>query len=213
MPEFFNYFPKTVYNFDVAGPISVITNLTTSVSLDETLLNNSVLYYEYVISDGDTPEIVAHKVYGAAENHWIILKMNSIMDVKTEWPLDEKSFVAHLNDKYANVASLVSQTGFEWVNDNVHSYYKVETTTFVDSGEKSVDILQIDSDTYSSLGQTTNTYTLDDGKVILIKVEKSSKTYFEYENELNDAKRNIRILKPDYIPAVKNEFIRVIGNA
>ncbi len=75
MAKYFNYFPKTIYNLDNSGSLDSITNLTINFSFDKNILENAVLYYEYDVQDGETPEVVAHKVYGSSEKHWIILKM------------------------------------------------------------------------------------------------------------------------------------------
>ena len=67
MAKYFNYFPKTVYNLDNSGALDSITNITTNFSFDKNILENSILYYQYDVQDGETPEIVAHKVYGDSE--------------------------------------------------------------------------------------------------------------------------------------------------
>ena len=75
MAKYFNYFPKTAYTFDGTN-IQYVTNLLSKVSFESDFKENSVIYYEYLVSDGETPEIVAHKIYGSAEKHWIILMLN-----------------------------------------------------------------------------------------------------------------------------------------
>jgi hypothetical protein len=47
--------------------------------------------------------------------------------------------------------------------------------------------------------------------VLKIDTSKNAKTYYEYEVEENERKRNIKILKEEYVPAVKNEFIGTIN--
>ena len=91
MPRYFKYFPTTPYSLsNNYTDIQTVTNLTTGFSFDNNLTENSILYYEYTIKDGDTPENLSHKIYGTSENHWIIMKMNNIIDVKNDWPLDQE---------------------------------------------------------------------------------------------------------------------------
>ena len=40
---------------------------------------------------------------------------------------------------------------------------------------------------------------------------KETETYYQYEIKVNDEKRNIKILKPEFAPAVEEEFRRVIS--
>jgi hypothetical protein len=37
-------------------------------------------------------------------------------------------------------------------------------------------------------------------------------SFYDYEVEQNDAKRDIKILKSDFVPTVDQEFVRVISN-
>lgn len=211
MANYFNNFPKTVYSLNDSISLDRITNLMACFSFDESLTENSILYYEYVVPDGETPEILAYKLYGSSEDHWIILKLNGIMDVKKDWPLDQRSLSVAINDKYANNGVLVSQTGYQWAFNNTHSYYKIETRTLVTSGEKLTDTIQVDANTFANITTSSVQYTLPDNNVLKIDTTRSAKTYYEYEVELNDNKRNVKILKEEYGAVVKDEFIRVIN--
>ena len=76
MSNYFDHFPKTVYNLGDQNSLDSIANLTVNYSFIGDLLNNTSAYYEYSISDGDTPEILADKIYGDSGLHWIILILN-----------------------------------------------------------------------------------------------------------------------------------------
>lgn len=211
MANYFFNFPKTVYSLNGSNSLEVVTNLTSGFSFDESLTENSILYYEYTVPDGETPEILAHKLYGSSEDHWIILKMNKIMDVKKDWPLDQRSLNVAINDKYANNGISQSQTGYQWAFNNTHSYYKIETRTLVTSGEKVTDIIQVDANTFANISPSSVLYTLPDNNVLRIDTSRNAKTYYQYEVEQNDDKRNIKILKDEYVSVVKDEFIRIIN--
>jgi hypothetical protein len=212
MAKFFSYFPKTIYNLGDPRALDTITNLTTTFSLDESTLNNTILYYEYAVPDGETPEIVAHKFYGDVEQHWLIMKMNNIVDPKTDWPMDSRTFASYIDEKYANNGISQSTTGYMWAKSNNHSYYKIETRTLTLTGEKTVDKIQIDANTYANVQTSTSTYTLADGYQLSISVDKTSLSYYNYELQLNDQKRNIKIMKPEYVPTIQDEFVRIMGN-
>lgn len=212
MAKYFINFPKTVYNLSDSNSLDEVTNLTTSFSFDESLTENSILYYEYSVSDGETPEIVAHKIYGSVESHWILLKLNNIVDVKTDWPLSQRDLMKVIDDKYANNGISFSQTGYQWAYNNTHSYYKIETRTLVSSGDKTIDVFQIDANTYANVVTSSEQYTLPDNNILKIDITKTSKTYYEYEVEANEAKRNIKVLRQEFVPSVTDEFIRVITN-
>ena len=48
------------------------------------------------------PEHLAHKLYGDAELHWIILLINNITDVYRDWPMSYTNFLRFVTDKYDN---------------------------------------------------------------------------------------------------------------
>ena len=212
MSKYFSYFPKTIYNLDNSNSLDAVTNLMNGFSFDESLTENSILYYEYTVADGETPEMLAHKIYGSVEKHWVILKLNGVVDVKTDWPLSQKNLMEVINDKYANNGILTAQTGYQWAFNTTHSYYKIETRTLVASGEKVVDTIEIDANTYANVVTTSVQYTLPDNNVLQIDTTRNLKTYYQYEVDLNESKRSIKVLKPEFVPSVTDEFVRVISN-
>jgi hypothetical protein len=57
---------------------------------------------------------------------------------------------------------------------------------------------------------SSSSVTLQSGDVITQTVTKSKKTYYEYELEENEAKREINLLKPEFVPQIEKEFKKVI---
>jgi len=238
MAKYFRYFPKTVYNLEGSNSLDTVTNLTASFSFDESLTENSIAYYQYTVPDGETPEIVANKFYGGPEKHWIILKMNNIFDVKTDWPVEQRVLDEVVRSKYAdswitetfemadeegnlfvteNGESLIYETGKErdglqWAIINNHSFYKIETRLFPVTEEKTVDKIQITEEDYNNLVEESANYTLSDGNTLTISITKTRMSFYDYEVEQNDAKRDIKILKSEYVAVVDQEFVGVISN-
>ena len=102
MPRYFNYFPKLVYSSN--GTSTIITDLMTRPALIQDILNNSSLYYEYDIQEGDTAEMIASKYYGDPELHWIVLITNQITDPFYDWPLSYQQFIKFIKSKYGSQA-------------------------------------------------------------------------------------------------------------
>lgn len=218
MANFFYHFPKTVYSKGDNSSVDILTNLTVNFTVLSDILNNSAMYYEYTIADGDTPEIVAHKIYGYSDYHWIILKINNIIDIKTDWPIEYSSLnesinVAYSTSEYADTAN-TSVSGLQWAKTNTRSYYKVVTKTIVGSELIEVDEFEIDSNAYTNLiAQTTPTlYTLPNNDVLSVLITKDTMTYYEYEIEQNENKRNIKILKSEFVGPLIEEFKRVMSD-
>jgi hypothetical protein len=57
---------------------------------------------------------------------------------------------------------------------------------------------------------TNENYQLDDGTTVNITITKEIQTYFDYESQLNENKRSIKLLKSEFVPAVEKEFKKII---
>ena len=216
MAKFFNYFPKTFYtsNNNSTG-IDTVTNIIARFGFEKSLKENSSAFYKYSIKDSDTPEIIAHKFYQHVERHWIVLLFNDIIDPQYDWPLQSDTLIDYINTKYstveyANTANTLV-TGLSWAQNisHVQAYYKIITRTSAD-GTDIVEKITVDANTYANIAATSISYTLNNASSITQTVSKTSQTYYDYELELNEAKREINLLKSEFVTEVEKEFKRVI---
>lgn len=214
MAKYFKFFPTTYYLKDNdSSSLDVLTNITSRFGFEKELKENASAYYTYEVKDGDTPEIIAEKIYGSPERHWIVLLFNDIIDPQYDWPLDQRTIIRFIDEKYTpNADTANGQTGLAWSQSNTKEYYKIDTRTHTSSGTVTEDKIQVDANTYANVVSSTTVYTLDDGATISLTISKETKSYYTYEIEQNDLKRNIKILKPEFAPAVVEEFRRVISN-
>jgi hypothetical protein len=215
MARYFNFFPRTVYskpNESTDGDL--LTNITSRFGFEPSFKDNNAIFYEYDIRDGDTPEIIAGKIYGDSEKHWVILNYNDIIDPNYDWPLEQRTLVRFIDEKYtANADTANGQSGLVWSKSNIKEYYKIETTTHNASETITVNRYQVDANTFANVAPTfTPSVALQDGSFIDVEVTKETKTYYDFEIEDNEKKRRIKILKPEFIFAVEQEFRRVIRN-
>jgi hypothetical protein len=214
MAKFFNYFPKTIYTANTkVGGLDTVTNIIARFGFEKTLKENSAAFYKYSIQDSDTPEIIAHKYYEHSERHWIVLMFNDIIDPQYDWPLRYENFINYVDKKYSanGAANTTVQTGLAWAMtiNNIHSYYKIVKRTSAD-GTIIEEKLQINANTYANVAATSSSITLQSGNIITQSVAKEKKTYYEYEQEENELKREIVLLKPEFVPQIEKEFKKVI---
>ena len=218
MAKYFNYFPKTYYSSNTStNNLDTITNIIARFGFENSLKENTAAFYKYQIQDSDTPEIIARKYYDNVERHWMVLAFNDIIDPQYDWPLSYKSFTEFVDAKYSAVnyadTSNTSVSGLSYALNasNIHSYYKLVTrTSTTDSKNLIIEKLEIDANTYANVAATTQTITLQDGTSITETITKETKTYFIYENELNESKREIKLLKPEFVSSVEKEFKKII---
>lgn len=217
MAKFFNYYPKTFYDVqDRHSPgVDTVTNIIARFGFENKLKENESAFYKYQIKDSDTPEIIASKFYSNPERHWIVLLFNDIIDPQYDWPLESRTLIQYIDKKYsanqyADTAN-TSVTGLAWAQNtaNVYDYYKIITRTSAD-GISIEEKISVDANTYANVAASSTNYTLNNNTTITETVSKESKTYYDYEMELNEAKREIKLLKKEFIPEVEKEFKRVI---
>jgi hypothetical protein len=215
MAKFFRYYPKTFYtsNNSVTG-VDAVTNIIARFGFEQTLKQNSNAFYKYQIQDGDTPEIIADKYYGNVEYHWVVLLFNDIIDPQFDWPLNQNSIIEYIDKKYAanGAANTPAQSGIIWAlsENNVQAYFKVITTTGSD-GTITTEKLQVDRNTYANIASSTTSYTTQANENVTIAITKESFSYYTYEVVENENKREINLLKSEFIPEVEKEFKRVIS--
>ena len=172
---YFGNFPIIAYDSVGNGDFKLVTNLLKRVAVRSKVRSNTLLYDTYDVKEGETPEILADKLYGDAELHWVILFVNNVIDVYHQWPQNQNQFLAYINDKYDNV-------------DATH-HYEISQT----SGDTTIKIdIGTDNTDYPSASVITN---------------------YEYEEDLQDKKRKIRLLEPSYIGLFVAEFESLMGES
>ena len=212
MARFFRYFPKTLYYPKLdSKSLDTITNILTRFKFENSFKDNSVTYYEYDIKDSDTPEIIASKFYDSPEKHWAVLLINDIIDPQWEWPMDQRTMIKFIDEKYTanGTANTPAQTGLAWSQVNIHSYYKIQKRTTNYSGKFIETKIEVDANTYANISLSSSSVTLSDNTVITINTSKETKTHYDYEIEENENRRTINLLKPEFVFALEQELIRV----
>lgn len=192
MSEYFSNFPRIQY--DIAGTNSTSPDYTIAVNLlirqkfRAAIEDDITTFYDYIIPENiSRPEILSYQVYGDVRYTWIIFLINNIFDPYWNWPMDEKKFKNYLTDKYGSVDT--SKT-------IVHHYEKILTARVEATGtsdpipERTV---EIDYTTYRSTG-------IDDRRIVYI---------YDYEKELNEAKRTIKMVDPSFVTAIMDEARQV----
>ena len=141
---YFNLMPKIYYDSAGIGQPKIVTNLMRRVGLRAKVKTNTMLFDTYKVKEGETPEIIAHKMYGDSELHWIVMLVNNIVDRYHDWPMSTNQFNSYLNQKYVDADGNPDMSG-------VH-HYEIDQT----SGDTKVTIEVTDLTTYPSASTVTN---------------------------------------------------------
>jgi len=199
---YFDTLPKIVTRDQNGSPI-ILTNLIARARLLEKFRNNPMLFYEYAIQDGDSPEIVAEKYYGNPYRYWVVLLSNELLNPLWDWPLDYNNFLAYIDTKYATDANTAAMTPFEYTNTEIYSYSKIVKIT--NDENEDITTIRITEDDYNALVQSNTTYSVANTNVT-VSTTKETKTIFDYEYDLNESRRQIKILNNSYVGNFEEEF-------
>jgi len=170
-------------------------NLFRRAKIREDLFANFMQFDKYQIIGDERPDNVSEKVYDRDDYDWIVLMSNNIIDINNEWPLTQSQLNEFLNEKYTP-QELVS----------IHHY---ETLELRDNKNQLIlpAGIVVDDDynlEYLSGGQVKSTNSLVDGRPV------RAVTFYDYENDLNDKKRSINILKSEFVGIFIRDFERIM---
>ena len=165
-----------------------VKNLFKKGKLREDIIEQTAVFTKYKIKGDDRPDNVAQELYGNPDLDWVILASNNILNVYDEWPMTQRNFENYLLEKYGT---------YEQMNA-VHHY----ETTEVKNKQGAVITaagLQVDSDFsvtyYDALEEGYNT-----------KYPVTSVTNYDFEQKIQDDRRNIFTLKPRYLNIAKDDL-------
>ena len=170
-----------------------VKNLFKKGYLKEDIFQDLTLFTKYQVQGNERPDNVAYKVYNDSSLDWIVLLSNNILNIQTEWPMQQFELDRYLLDKYES---------YEKLNE-VHHYETIEVknSTGVIMVEEG---LTVESD-FSITFYDWMINSLETKSGITTPV-----TNYEYEMKKEDEKRNIFLLKSDYIHVVKDDMTSIM---
>ena len=166
-----------------------VKNLFKRAKLRDDIFSDLNFFTKYSILGNERPDNVAYKFYNDSTLDWIVLLSNNIINVQTEWPLSQQAFYNFLIDKY----------GSEEVLNQVHHYETIQVKTsngaiVVPAG------LTVPSDYSISYFDSNIEQTVTNTNIVV------EVTNYDYEEKIEDGKRNIFILKPTYLNVIFNDL-------
>ena len=183
MSFFFEPFPKVNYDVKKNGKIENVTNIMLRFKIVDELKKQQSNYFDITVEEGDRPDVVATKVYENPELDWLILMINDIIDPIYDWPMGGRILEDFIRSKYGSIPAAQA---------TVHEYRKIlnEKSVLFDGTIVPRRTLVVDETTYNSLGVN----------------ERESIDKYQYEIELNDQKRQIKIVDPQQVSRLLNRI-------
>ena len=172
---------------------SLVKNLFKRAKIRDDIFNDLSYFTKYKVVGDDRPDQVAYELYGDSRYDWVVLLANNVMNVASEWPKDQVSFYNYMIRKYGDESKF----------NDVHHY---ETIDVVDSLGRIVirGGLEVPQDYVISY--------YDSGLDAQVTTTESTVpfTNYEYEVSLEDDKRNIFVLKPEFLAVIRNDLEEIM---
>ena len=161
----------------------VVKNIFRRAKLRDDLKYIFTSLVDYYIGDGIRPDQVADNIYGDPELDWVVLTSANIINVRDEWPLDSYEIYNYSLTKYG---------------DDLNQIRHYETTEVKDSsGRLILPKGKVVDSGFTIPDPSSSTATLNPVGGV---------TNYEYESKLNDEKRSIYIISPDYLQVFLNDM-------
>jgi hypothetical protein len=198
MPSYFRQVPNFEYVSRLPdakiGDYAPLKNLFKKGKLREDIFQDLAFFTKYQIKGNDRPDNVAFEVYDDSSLDWLVLLCNNIVNIQTEWPLPQQQFDEYMLEKYGNYDTLYS---------GVHHYETREV-----KNSQGVIIVAAGLQVPSTYSVSYYDYFIDqqiDSGNIAVPI-----TNYEYEEKLENDKRNIYILKSQYLNIVLNDMNEIM---
>lgn len=124
---YFENFPTILYSLDNKATYKEVRNIMRRVIIREYIKNNGSLYVEYDTQDGDTAEIIADKLYGDSNMHWIVFLMNDIINPYYDMPLSSRRLERYIYDKHRGSALFLKDLASSGITSITKDDYEVMT--------------------------------------------------------------------------------------
>jgi len=178
-----SFLPEKISSLDYVE----VKNIFRRVKLRDDLQNYFTVFNRYEVPMGARPDTVAEELYGNAQFDWVVLTVAGILNVRNEWPLNNRDLYNYCFDKYDD--SLNSVRFFETKEvKNTDGKLILPKGKIVDSNF-----------TIPKPGEPSATL----NPVVGI-------SNFEYETRLNEEKRKIFVLKEEYLQQFLSDMRQIM---
>ena len=167
----------------------VVKNIFKRAIIRDDIFDEATAFTKYSVIGDERPDQVAAGFYNDSTLDWVVLTTNNIVHVRDEWPMGNQDFLTYLNGKYTE-AQLA----------NIHHY---ETKVIRDSNGKLIQPSGL-------IVPSNHSISFVDNGVLREESSLTSFTFLEHETIINDNKRNINVLRSEYLNFFLESFEEIM---
>lgn len=163
-----------------------VKNLFKRAKIRDDIFERLAYFEKYTIIGDERPDYVAYKMYDDSTLDWLVLLSNNILNVQDEWPKPQVLLDKFLLDKYGSYEKLNAIKHYETIEVKNSKDFTIIPAGLIVNQDFSVE--------YFDGGTKLKTQ-------ITVPV-----TNYEYEERIENEKRNIFVLRPKYLDLVFNDL-------
>ena len=238
MEKYFKHYPTIDFDVKNDGELieakDIFRNIRVRDNSDEAITG----YEYYYVNDQDRPDVLATKLYGDATLYWLFWMVNDQFATYNDWPKSQSILERFIARKYSGKALVSNQqsdivsssdskflqgekvvgstssafgyvtkidpTNKQLILNDVQGTFQINETVTGSQSTKSFIINSV-----RNFSDSPHHYVNSDGNKTTSETT-TMVTNSEYEQTLNDSKRNIMYIKVDYITQLLREFKSMI---
>ena len=238
MEKYFKHYPTIDFDVKNDGELieakDIFRNIRVRDNSDEAITG----YEYYYVNDQDRPDVLATKLYGDATLYWLFWMVNDQFATYNDWPKSQSILERFIARKYSGKALVSNQqsdivsssdskflqgekvvgstssafgyvtkidpTNKQLILNDVQGTFQINETVTGSQSSKSFTLSSV-----RNFSDRPHHYVNSDGNKTTSETS-TMVTNSEYEQTLNDSKRNIRYIKVDFIPQLLREFKSMI---
>jgi hypothetical protein len=229
--RYFRYFPKLRYDLDDNKSTREVIDVFRMSKVVSSITDDISFYRSYTIQDGERPDHVSLNLYGTQEYYWTLFLVNeNLKNAYDDWPRTVPEIEDYVSEKYPyeyfayddwdlhskftpgeTVIGLISGATATIVEKNTSLGWiriKDRVGTFT-MGETIRANTTLDSLTYQGGGDFADAahhYEYDGYIVPRDTPSAAIVTNHDYEIVKNEERREIRVIRPEFIGSIKRQF-------
>ena len=188
---YFSIIPDLAYDEKpINSPFStsdftVAKNFFRRYKINDDIFSNVVYFNKYAIKDGERPDVLARNFYGNQFYDWVILLTNNMVNAQDDWPMNNYELYRVLEQEFDDPYSQINHYEIKQSMGHYAAGLHVDQTFYNGQHKLNID----------------GVMTLKNGNEICSPI-----TVAEYYQEENDKKREIYLLKKQYLQSFVDDF-------
>lgn len=208
---YFSHFPTSKFNG------VELLDITRRFDLSAVARESALTYMNYTVQEGERPEDVAYYYYDDPSYAWLVLLSNNIIDPYTHWPKSQDEFDKYLIDEYKTKSGRTGQEVIEWTKDrtigtNIVEYRFKEDPSIITNRSSIVEKPFVLDNVYNSDAYQDTIEANPDVSLFDFRNGWYPVRIFDYEFQLNEARREIQLLNKSLLPQIKEQIETILND-